>query len=83
MTRIFLEGMIARKKGHIVTITSSAAYYPLPWAVVYATSKTASAAFMSVLAEQLRFEKHDEYIKTTSILPYIINTEPTKGFKYT
>jgi short-subunit dehydrogenase len=82
MTHVFLKGMIARKKGHIVTIASSAAYYPIPWAVVYSTSKSAGLAFMNWLQEQLRFDQHEEYIKTTCVLPTVLDTPPLDGFEY-
>jgi all-trans-retinol dehydrogenase (NAD+) len=82
MSRIFLEQMIERKKGHIATISSSGALFPMPWAVIYSTSKSASNGFMLTLAEQLRFEKLDEFIKTTNVLPYVINTSPVVGHKF-
>jgi all-trans-retinol dehydrogenase (NAD+) len=82
MTRTFMEGMIERKKGHIVTISSLSALYPVPWYVVYSTTKAANCAFMRALHEQLRFDKHESYIKLTSVCPNIINTELTKTHRY-
>jgi short-subunit dehydrogenase len=83
MTHVFLKGMVERKKGHVVTIASVAVFYfPIRWSVVYSTTKSASRAFMDCLQEQLRFDQHDAYIKTTCVLPTILNTSPTEGWKY-
>jgi all-trans-retinol dehydrogenase (NAD+) len=82
MTKVFLDTMIDRKKGHIVTVTSTAAYYSVPCAVLYCTTKAASNNFMLTLTEQLRFDKLDEFIKTTNILPYAFETPVTKNHKF-
>jgi short-subunit dehydrogenase len=74
--------MVERKKGHIVTVTSTAAYYSMACAVLYCTTKGASNNFMLTLAEQLRLDKLDKCIKTTNILPYIIDTPPSKGHSF-
>jgi all-trans-retinol dehydrogenase (NAD+) len=82
MTKVFLDTMIERKKGHIVTVTSTAAYYSMPCAVLYCTTKAASNNFMLTLTEQLRFDKLDEFIKTTNILPYVIDTPVSNGHTF-
>jgi len=82
MTRIFLEAMIDRNKGHIVTVTSTAAYYSMACAVLYCTTKAASNSFMLTLTEQLRHDKLDKFIKTTNILPYVIDTPVSKGHTF-
>jgi short-subunit dehydrogenase len=82
MTHVFLKGMVERKKGHIVTIASSAIYFPIPWSVVYSTTKSAGQAFMDCLQEQLRFDQHEAYVKTTCVLPTVLDTPASQGFKY-
>ncbi len=50
--------------GHIITISSVAAYTPLPYATIYAASK----AFVSSLAKSLRLELEDDNIFVTDFL---------------
>jgi all-trans-retinol dehydrogenase (NAD+) len=78
MSRIFLEKMIERKKGHVVAISSMSALQPLPWAVLYSTSKAAVTCFMESLRQQLRLDGHEKYIHTTCIMPYFINDQAYK-----
>ena len=39
MTRIVLPGMVARKKGAVINLSSSAALYPTPFLTVYSAAK--------------------------------------------
>ena len=50
--------------GHIITVSSVAAYTPLPYATIYAASK----AFVSSLAKSLRLELEDDHILVTDFL---------------
>jgi len=73
MIRGFLPGMIARKSGHIVAISSGCAIHPMPYMVTYSATKAAVTGFMEGLTEELRQDGHD-FIKTSTVHPYYIAT---------
>lgn len=68
--------MIKNKYGHILAISSAAAATNcgVPFLIAYTTSKSAVVSFMSSLAEELRVTGLGDFIKTTCVLPYFINT---------
>lgn len=74
--RIFIEDMIKNKYGHIIAISSAAAATNcgVPFLIAYTSSKSAVISFMSSLAEELRVTGLGDFIKTTCVLPYFINT---------
>lgn len=74
MTKCFLENMIKRKSGHIVTISSLQGIYAFPFSVTYCATKFGCFGFMSALKEFLRWKKLDKFINTTTILPDVIAT---------
>ncbi|WP_435016252.1 SDR family NAD(P)-dependent oxidoreductase [Tundrisphaera sp. TA3] len=49
-----LPGMIERKRGHIVGVSSVAGYRGLPWMVAYSASKAALSAYLEGLRPALR-----------------------------
>jgi short-subunit dehydrogenase len=53
VTRAFLPGMLARGSGHIVNVTSLAAYLPWPGATGYAAVRWAMRGFSEALAADL------------------------------
>jgi short-subunit dehydrogenase len=65
--------MIARKSGHIVSISSLQGIYAFPYSLTYCSTKFAVTGFMLGLMEFLRREKLD-FIDVTCILPNIIAT---------
>jgi all-trans-retinol dehydrogenase (NAD+) len=71
-TRAVLPGMVARSRGHIVTIASMAAAMGVPRLVDYAASKHAAYGF----AEALRVElaRTAPQLQTTVVLPFYIDT---------
>ncbi|KAJ6635272.1 17-beta-hydroxysteroid dehydrogenase 13 [Pseudolycoriella hygida] len=73
MTRAFLPGMILRKLGHIVGISSITAVHPMPGAVIYSATKFAVNGFIQALYQELRQEGND-FINLTSVLPYFVST---------
>ncbi|CAO1430536.1 unnamed protein product [Diamesa hyperborea] len=77
--RIFLDGMIERKRGHIVAISSMAAKITTPLATAYSASKFGVDGFMSSLFDELCVDDHDEYIKLTTVYPTFINTRKELG----
>lgn len=74
MVKTFLPGMIERKHGRIVAISSIAALVTLPMATVYSSTKFGVNGFMEALFDDLCIDKCDEFIKLTTVYPYFINT---------
>lgn len=72
--RAFGPRMAARKSGHIVNISSAAAYTPIPEMSAYATSKAAVFMFSDVLRAELARDK----VKVSTICPGIVNTNIIK-----
>jgi len=54
LTKHFLPGMVARRRGHIVNVASVAAFLPGPYQSVYYASKAFVLSFSEALAEELR-----------------------------
>jgi len=79
-TRAFLPQMIAQKKGHIVTIASTAGIFQAPGIVPYCASKAAAIGFSRALRIELNHLGHD-YIGTTEVCPYAISTPLAAGWK--
>lgn len=74
MTRTFLSGMMARRRGHIINISSMSAFHPIPGAVIYSATKFAVQGFTEALAEELRQEGYGDQIHFTSVHPYFVST---------
>lgn len=74
MTKCFLENMIKRKSGHIVTISSLSGIYAYPVALAYCSTKFAVTGFMLGLIEFLKLEKLHKDIFATVILPDVMRT---------
>lgn len=75
----FLPSMIARKRGHIVTIASLAGIAASPLMMDYNASKWGAVGMDEALRLELKKEGHFRYIKTTCICPYLIDTGMFKG----
>lgn len=74
LTKALLPGMLRRKSGHIVVISSMQGKYGVPRSAAYAASKHALHGFFS----SLRTEIDTRIVPITIILPGIICTEITK-----
>lgn len=74
MTRLFLNDMIRQRRGHIVGVASGFGLYPCGRGVTYTTSKFAVRGFMMSLNEELCYNNHSQYIKTTTIYPLFMAT---------
>ncbi|MFO7562870.1 MAG: SDR family NAD(P)-dependent oxidoreductase [Enhygromyxa sp.] len=72
-----LPGMVARKQGHLVGISSVAQYRGLPKAAAYCASK----AFLSVFLESLRVDLHSVGISVTDVRPGFVDTPMTQDMK--
>ncbi len=70
LTKATLPGMIERKSGHQVVITSATGIVSTPLRSSYAASKHALHGFY----DALRAEVHDEHIKVSIILPGFVKT---------
>lgn len=74
MTKCFLENMIEKKSGHIVSISSLGGLYHIPYAVNYCATKFGLTGFMMGLREFMRIEKMDKNIFLSIIFPDVIAT---------
>lgn len=70
IVRAVVPGMIDRKRGHIVNMSSVAALYPMP-AVLYGATKGA----IRRLSQNLRHELHGTGVRVTEICPGRVTTE--------
>ncbi len=80
MARAFLPAMIARGRGHIVTIASAAGLIGTPWLTDYAASKHAAVGFDDALRSELRHLGH-RGIQTTVVCAYFISTGMFEGVR--
>ena len=71
LTRRLLPQMIARKRGAILNVSSSAGFLPIPGVAVYAASK----AYVTSFSEALRAELHGTGISVTALCPGPVHTE--------
>jgi len=71
LTRRLLPPMVARKRGTILNISSSAGFLPIPGMAVYAASK----AFVNSFSEALRAELRDTGVTVTTLCPGPVHTE--------
>jgi len=77
--RNFLPDMIARKKGHIVTVASLAGHGGTNKLVDYCASKFANVGFDESLRTELYVQGLQDHIQTTCICPYYITTGMFQG----
>ncbi len=71
LTRGLLPPMIARKRGAILNVSSTAGFLPIPGMAVYAASK----AYVNSFSEALRAELHGTGISVTALCPGPVHTE--------
>lgn len=79
--RTFLNGMIKRRRGHVVAISSFAGKLTIPCAVAYCATKFGVTGFMSALFDELCLFEQDDFIKTTTVYPTFVNTRKELGEK--
>ena len=70
VTGLVLPGMVARGKGHIVNLSSTAASYPYPGGHVYCASK----AFVTQFSLALRADLIGTGVRVTSVEPGMVET---------
>ena len=66
----YLPGMIERRSGQIVNVSSGQAYYRLPTWGAYACIKAA----LGIFSEILHFEVRKYNIEITTVYPFMVNT---------
>jgi NADP-dependent 3-hydroxy acid dehydrogenase YdfG len=70
-TRFVLPGMVARNRGHIINISSTAGAWPYPGGNVYGGTK----AFVTQFSRNLRCDLHGTKVRVTCIQPGMAETE--------
>ncbi|PYL06633.1 MAG: hypothetical protein DME34_08590 [Verrucomicrobia bacterium] len=71
LTRALLPQMIARKRGTILNVSSSAGFLPIPGMALYAASK----AYVNCFSEALRAELRATGVTVTALCPGPVHTE--------
>jgi short-subunit dehydrogenase len=71
ITRHLLPDIIARKRGAILNVSSSASFLPMPGMAVYAATK----AYVTSFSEALRVELRGTGVSVTSVCPGPVHTE--------
>lgn len=75
--KAFLEPMMRRNKGHIISVASSAGYAGSPGLVDYVASKFGAVGLMEALTMEL-WDKADG-VNTTVVAPWFIKTGMFEG----
>lgn len=78
VVRAFLPGMIERKQGHLVSISSIAGAMGCENVVPYSASKFAVRGMMEALIEELRRDPRNLDIKCTTICPFVVGKHLTE-----
>jgi short-subunit dehydrogenase len=71
LTRHLLPQMIAKRRGGILNVSSSAGFLPIPGSAVYAATK----AYVNSLSEALRAELRGSGVIVTALCPGPVDTE--------
>ncbi len=71
LTRFLLPPMLARKRGAILNVSSSAGFLPLPDVAIYAATK----AYVTSFSEALRAELRGTGVSVTALCPGPVHTE--------
>jgi short-subunit dehydrogenase len=71
LTRAFLPGMVARRRGGVINVASTAGMQPLPYEAVYAATK----AFVRSFTVALRAELRGSGVKVLNVDPGPVATE--------
>jgi short-subunit dehydrogenase len=74
LTRLLLPNMLARRRGAILNVSSSACFLPIAGFAVYAASK----AYVTSFSEAIRSELRGTGVTVTSLCPGPVHTEFTE-----
>ncbi|XP_055535440.1 uncharacterized oxidoreductase YoxD-like isoform X2 [Wyeomyia smithii] len=72
--RAFGEGMIERRRGHIVAIASVASFLPLGRMVSYVATKFGVHGLMESFKDEIHLEGLQDQIHMTTVYPFFMNT---------
>ncbi|NLS13756.1 SDR family oxidoreductase [Vibrio sp. SM6] len=75
LTHLFLLGMIERRHGKILNVSSTASFMPGPLQAVYYATKAYVTSFSQAIAEEV----HDHNISVTALCPGTVNTNFVKA----
>jgi short-subunit dehydrogenase len=73
LTHALLPGMIARRRGGIINVSSTAGFQPMPYAAIYAATKAFVTSFSMALAEEVRADG----VTVVTLCPGPTQTEST------
>ena len=79
LTALLLPGMLKRKQGHIINISSAASMLSNPGMSVYCASKWAMTGWSDSL--RLEMERGNTGVKVLTVTPYYIDTGMFRGVK--
>lgn len=71
MSHIVLRGMLERKKGILIHVSSASAHLPIPLLTVYSASK----AFVDFFGRAIQWEYRDKGIISQSLTPFFVATK--------
>lgn len=71
LTRLFLPSMIARRRGTIINVASTAAFQPIPYMATYAATK----AFVLSFTEAVSVEARGTGVRILALCPGPVRTE--------
>jgi len=71
LTRLFIDGMVARRRGTIINVASTAAFQPIPYMATYAATK----AFVLNFSEAVALEVRGAGVTVTALCPGPTRTE--------
>ncbi|XP_001847011.2 estradiol 17-beta-dehydrogenase 11 [Culex quinquefasciatus] len=72
--RTFIDGMVSRRKGHIVAVASAVAYLPLGRLCSYVASKYGVRGLMEAFNDELYCDGLQNEVFTTTVNPIFLNT---------
>jgi NADP-dependent 3-hydroxy acid dehydrogenase YdfG len=75
--KVVLPRMIARNRGHVVNISSSAGKYGAPGGATYSATKHAVVGLTEAVRGELRLER--SAVELSYVMPYLVNTELGSG----
>lgn len=71
LTRRFLPGMLARRRGGVLNVASLMGYMPVPYQAIYAASK----AFVLSFSKALAYETMGTGVRVSVLAPGVVTTE--------
>ena len=71
LTRLFLDGMVARRRGTVINVASTAAFQPVPYMATYAATK----AFVLNFSEAVALEVKSAGVTVMALCPGPTRTE--------